>query len=153
MEKLEQQNKYYTPSIEEFCVGFEYRICDIETAHYSICVFQDGQSAQNLLDGDYGEVDVKHLSAEDIVELGFIQTKQYSNEVVFQKHVSDYEFIELTLHADEDYNITIEKWHQSKMVAKELPVDNNTWGNYIIFRGFVKNKSKLKEVLQMIGVL
>lgn len=152
---MNDENKYYYPQIEEFCVGFEYEFKVYRTDVWREFKFLINDDFDCLYDfeEELSRCRVKYLSAEDIVELGFIQTKQYSDEVVFQKHVSDYEFIELTLHIDEDYNITIEKWYQSKMITRVLPVETNTWDNYIIFRGTIKNKSKLKEVLQMIGVL
>ena len=145
-----EDSRYYTPTIEEFYVGFEYRICDIETAHYGMCIFQDGQSVQNLLDGDYGEVDVKYLDKEDIESLGFINTKQYSDEMVFQLHTSDYEFYELTWQFEDDSTIIIECWSQEKMVAKVLPKE--TWGHVDIFIGHVKNKSEFKKLLTQLGI-
>ena len=75
------ENKYYTPEIEEFCVGFEYesRIAGYDdewTKETTYAMFRDGWES-NIDDvlamykdgGD--EFRVKHLDSSDIESLGF----------------------------------------------------------------------------------
>lgn len=152
---MKEENKYYTPQIEEFCVGFEYEFKVYRTNVWREFKFLINDEFTCLYDfeEDLYRCRVKYLSAEDIVDLGFVKTKEYSDEIVFQKNISDYEFIELTFHLDDDYNITAEKWNQSKMAAKKLPINEVNWQSYIIFRGVIKNKHELQTILKQIRVL
>ena len=155
MEKLEQQNKYYQPQLEEFCVGFEFEFQDIEYAQWVSDIYKLNWTVEDSGIEDYldwGNVRVKYLDSQDIIDCGFINVKTYSDELLFQKNISAFEFIELTLHLDEDYNITIEKYCQSKLVNTVLEVAPDNHENYIIFRGTIKNKHELKTILKQIGV-
>ena len=41
MEKLESESKYYTPSIEEFHVGFEYELKGLDSTTYNCRMYGD----------------------------------------------------------------------------------------------------------------
>ena len=126
------KEQYYTPTIEEFHVGFEYRECDIETAQYVDCIFKDGQSAEVLLDGDYGEVDVKYLDKEDIEELGWEDLGS-----LWFKHKNGYK---------------LRKWkEQSLDIWEESLVDTDDDG--LIFRGNIKNKSELEKLMKQLSII
>lgn len=160
------ENKYYTPEIEEFCVGFEYEYLEKDF------VIRDGKRSYEytwnkqlcFIGENYGfdlgtiegcldsQVRVKYLDQEDIESLGFTKTKEYSDELLFQKHLSDYEFLELTfyLDIDDDINVSIDRFYQSKMVARRLPIGKETWELLTIFHGKIKNKSEFKKLLKQL---
>jgi hypothetical protein len=157
---VEKENKYYTPGIEEFCVGFEYEqliqgedcFKGFEPRVFTLEMFKG--FAENYKDIFYQNlIRVKYLDFQDIIDCGFVGVKTYSDELLFQRNISAFEFIELTLHLDEDYNITIEKYCQSKLITTVLEVTPDNYENYIIFRGTIKNKHELQTILKMIGVL
>ena len=91
----------------------------------------------------------KPITKEVIEGFGFVNTKQYSDELVFQKNISDYEFYELSL--QEDNRVIIEYWSQEKLVTKVLPKE--TWRCFNIFAGKINNPEELKFILTTIGVL
>ena len=139
-----ESNKYYQPKIEEFYVGFEYEIQDIETAQFGTCIFKDGESVENLLNGDYGEVCVKYLNREDIEEV--LNTKQLKGsdvELNFQLIINDKLFYEVD-YDTEDKKLVVEKW---------VGVFENTSNCYTLFKGKVVNKSELKKIMQMLNII
>lgn len=91
----------------------------------------------------------KPITKEIIEGFGFVNTKQYSDELVFQKNISDYEFYELSL--QEDNRVIIEYWSQEKLVTKVLPKE--TWGCFNIFAGEINNPEELGFILHSIGVI
>lgn len=132
-------SKYYTPNIEEFHVGFEYNV--IDRAGYHSVVLTDTMLSQNLIfatgqvnfyswvKGELGKgnIQVKYLDKEDIESLGFIQT--------------DFE----TYNKDGIEIIWWSKESKTNLIVMDHPE--------FLFKGEIKNKSELKKVLQMIGVL
>ena len=99
--KLEiiMKNKYYTPEIEEFHVGFEY-----ETSYLQAC----GTWSREVLEEDYvgyfhsiysgdavpTEFRVKYLDKDDIEDLGFKLIKGLSDPWTYRKSVGhNYYFI------------------------------------------------------------
>ena len=159
------ENKYYTPSIEEFHVGFEYELWEediCEDYSWKQHVFTLNDMAESLhhetkhhaggllsgLEEEY--IRVKYLDREDVESFGFTLVKEYSDELVFQINGGEYCFYELTLNID-DNKINIEQGCQSKMSAKKLPIEQ--WNYFNIFFGEIKNKSELQQVLKMIGVI
>lgn len=91
----------------------------------------------------------KPITKEVIEGFGFVNTKQYSDELVFQKNISDYEFYELSL--QEDNRVIIEYWSQEKLVTKVLPKE--TWGCFNIFAGEINNPEELGFILHSIRVI
>lgn len=123
-------SKYYKPNVEEFHVGFEYRLCCIETGKYINCVFKDGESAEVLLDGDYGNVDVKCLDVDDIEDLGYNKTPGQKNlkgaafGISFQGHAGN-------LYFRQDGSVKITQ-------------------HTVVFDAVVNNKSELKNILEIV---
>jgi len=59
---MTQENKYYTPQIEEFSVGFQFE--EMFNGSWRKRFFKDGESAEQYCDEEDGRV--KHLDREDI---------------------------------------------------------------------------------------
>ena len=124
-----EENKYYTPEIDEFYVGFEFEDSygDEEYAKNSIDKLNIEDVISSFLDKEV-DIRVKHLDKQDLIELGF------NPDPSCERY---YEFNEYQLYVDihPDFNITI---------YNDDPI--------IIFQGSIKNKSELIKVLKMLGI-
>ena len=149
-----EDNKYYTPKIEEFHVGFE---CEtyIHTSTignkegysnwYPIVFGKTNTKYESLVLGDIlhtVNINVKYLDKEDIESFGF-------------KHdpIRDYgDFRECyfkLLNDNEGYSLDyILKEH--KIIIKQHKMDKPL---IIIFRGIIKNKSELKVLLKQLEII
>jgi len=135
------ENKYYTPEIEEFHVGFEfeYRTKDNEPwLKYDDFRVGDICRMQNSIH----QYRVKHLDREDIESLGWRITDMHNIE--YDKNL-------MTVYETDTHIMTInnnpEKYDWFAVHSK------GDLGRIIIeTRIIIKNKSELKKVLKMIGV-
>lgn len=146
-------NKYYTPELEEFHVGFEYEaLVDYYKQEFEKFTIDDTDSLRSICSTwDRGEVEywrVKYLDREDIESLGW--DHDYNTEPIPNRE---------ELPVSEGYlfdkqNETGELWilyHFS---------DNIVWIEYIkdcggqgyLFKGTIKNKSELKKLLKQLGI-
>lgn len=162
---MEEKNKYYTPSIEEFHVGFEYEYFakpnhnidsnvpdeekiwiktndlnefgDIET--HGISYIEDYLKRNNC------PIRVKHLDKEDILSLGW--------ELIEENE----KWIEYKIYVDKDIH---------KIAPFHLKIYNYIFspGTIVIyysatvkfaerFLGIIKNKSELIKIMTMIGII
>jgi hypothetical protein len=123
------ENKYYTPEIEEFHVGFE---CDIQPEN--IESFQSHRwCAENYFDLEASrfKVRVKYLDREDIESFGF------------EKDSGDYDYVN-------DNQGQLEILHEDN---RGMMIDISTgYGACQEFYGRLKNKSELKKELKKIGL-
>ena len=122
-------DKYYTPSIEEFHVGFEYESTTSPTKEdwYKAVI----NNVDDLYDVfSYSNARVKHLDKEDIESLGF----EYQGDFDSWERYSSEKYLIATSGNDTDNFITIE-----------------TQGN-TLFIGTIKNKSELKVLLKQLGI-
>ena len=148
-------NKYYTPSIEEFHVGFEYEMKQtfgdgtVKTQEQfdntewtkDVCTagivyierMLHGKNAENGICG----IRAKHLDREDIESLGF-EIPQGGLDYIYKKVVGDIYYILIT---NPEYPTKI-----------EIRCSHPSWA-YGSFLGTIKNKSELKRVLTQIGVI
>ena len=127
-----QDNKYYTPELNEFRVGFEYQSKNnAKEEFYTYHVEKDFDSCvyQYLIDRQ--EVRVKRLNCDDIVECGFEYDK-YCN-----RYLKD-SIISVTL-INGIVHIKDRSWKDDDTVDDTL------------FIGTIKNKSELIMILKMIG--
>ena len=158
-----EEIKYYQPEIEEFHVGFECEIKNssgnvFEWEKFKIIGVDDAEISGNIMDWSFYDsstaikeetVRVKCLDQEDIESFGFILTKEYSDETVFQKQLDNYSFWEIGL--QEDGFTSVELFYQIKMVGKIQPKD--TWEHSMKFLGKIKNKSELKRLLKQLEII
>lgn len=138
------KNKYYTPALSEFHVGFEYELytdwdnrentLEWRNVIFDGSEFDPEQSFVYLFD-DKGikRTRVKHLDSEDLEDLEFAYYKKgffkstnvYKNDSGIEVWLMDNYFV----------NIYLGFSKESK-----------------VFSGQLQNKSELKQVLNMIGV-
>lgn len=176
---METEAKYYIPEIEEFRVGFEceyfnrhckkYIPITIDRSNYSID--DTGEYENDYLFSYRGEnkFRVKYLDSEDIESLGF--EKSLKNQWIgwndyYSGNISgEYGyFLYVTLHVPRLYNksnklednlfkIIVHRYYVSNEdettnIEEKLKQNESE----VIYKGVIKNKSELKQVLKMIGV-
>jgi len=130
------KSKYYTPTIEEFHVGFEFEFFDEDDRDWTEVRIESQESLCNWT-GMTIEKRVKYLDKEDIESLGFI-------------------YYEDTSIGDGD----IRWWDGFKQDSYEIRTCTE-WDGYntiitkhgrLIFEGTIKNKSELKILLKQINI-
>jgi len=129
-----EKEKYYTPTIEEFHVGFECEYNDPlkgswEKVIYTEDMFFGGKRGLTLL-----EKRVKYLDREDIESLGFKLDKNAS-----EKDLLNLEKDDIGITYKQDCFLIIYKFNRSK--------------ERIIFDGLIKNKSELKKLMYQLQTL
>lgn len=151
---------YYTPSIEEFHVGFEYEELEFTYTDKGWYTSKEQKWLTKIFKAtDYIEsyylaervkrslfttsIRVKYLDKEDIESLGFTYEKTYAglDEDFFEKLVlpnaySKYFYL--------DYN------YGKKYCRIYWSLDND--GDVTVFAGTINNKSELKRLLKQLGI-
>lgn len=143
-----EENKYYTPSIEEFHVGFEFQKWEVHDLYYQTLIMQDTTSLIFIKER-LQEIRVKYLDNKDIEELGFINwTVEWTDPAryYFTKSLSD-------------GSESIKKGIQLFFIFGSYNRDRVTIYNYvdnnkiILFDGVIKNKSELKVLLKQLQII
>lgn len=130
------ENKYYTPTIEEFRVGFEYESQDL--CLNGICWVKEkykGEELRTYLTDELErkEIRVKQLDREDIESLGLIYISEDEYRTVFS--IPNTEF-ELDLHKDRTIYIGNTETYEC---------------HKCLFDGKIKNKSELQVLLKQLS--
>lgn len=147
--KIVMENKYYTPEIEEFHVGFEY-----EAFHNKEWFFEEGGNqwvkskvslGTDILTLNYAIncdfVRVKYLDREDIESLGL----EYDNNAE-PIPARDYPHMLIpTAYAKEDWML----YHYE--YDSVIWIENYKEDSFY-FKGVIKNKSELKKLLKQLGI-
>ena len=136
-----EDNKYYTPTIEEFRVGFEFEVAVINLIgdnpiKWVKQVFDFNLvghfNCENLVTYSVPEVfRVKRLDCDDIIDCGFEYDKYHN------RYLKD-SIISITLN-NGIVHIKDRSWKDDDTVDDTL------------FIGTIKNKSELQMILKMIG--
>lgn len=128
------EDKYYTPSLEEFHVGFEYEEDDSEWSKRTFESYQDLE----ILNDDIieGNIRVKKLDREDIESFGFdnyVPPKEYNHSWNYKGSKEPKLYV----------------WFNN-----EFPVVR-IYGSFpaILFQGTIKNKSEFDKILKQTGVI
>lgn len=125
------ENKYYTPTLEEFHVGFEYQQKTISTKEWvDVNYTHLDKDTKYIIDEN--RIRVKHLDQEDIESCGFFLKKLY--------YYYKYEESGIRLDFFKGENVEIERFD----------LDTMEWR--YIFKGKPKNKSEFKRILKQIGI-
>jgi hypothetical protein len=141
------KNKYYTPEIEEFHVGFE---CEIQSSwgmqkgiypsilrEDTLTGFQlqkigETETLKKVISG----IRVKYLDKKDIESLGFSYYKTHPGMEQMEFDKGEYE---LTY----DPNFKGRQW---------LRINLEGEGGVTLFSGSIKNKSELKKLLKQLNI-
>ena len=137
-------DKYYTPELEEFHLGFEYEYKSFSywTKHsledFWICdndgCIEDYVPTQTTL----SLFRVKTLDKEDIESLGWKFIKQHPGTTNF-----DFEKEGYSLHFDPEFG---NKWNLGIYDGEDQDIEFN------YFSGYIKNKSELKKLLKQLQI-
>lgn len=145
MEELEQGNKYYTPTIDEFYVGFEYEFKTLKGWELRIFNSDDGGYYNNVCETKEGISDgnirVKYLDKEDIESFGF----EYLDDGKDVKKYTCYIKGEFVLY---DYNYYGDDNSEGIRIFKSNPKYSDP-----TFVGVIKNKSELKKLLNQLNII
>ncbi len=135
----EVHSKYYTPSIEEFHVGFEYeeKITDdskfekiIFSKYHKCCTWgYDNIDFEEAIKRN--RIRVKYLDKEDIESLGFIYDEESNNNFYTHKD------------RRETY---------LSFFPQQKRIEIGDQENYGSFAGTIKNKSELKKLLTQLNI-
>lgn len=140
------KNKYYTPTIDEFYVGFECEfknnmqsniwekeVCDVDT----ISIVYDYIEHESIDDKFEDAFRVKYLDKEDIESLGW--EGQKANSVYFKK--GKYRLVH---------------WLSDNEIGRDVSIyesyDGGTQEEALIRKAIIKNKSELKKLLKQLGI-
>jgi len=140
------ENKYYTPSIEEFYVGFEYEGREANSYEWNQLKFDaelDELESNPYINIEYllqdDNLRVKYLDKEDIENLGFKYEKHYT----FKKYINNkYNKTKTLIRIEYDWN------NHSNVLIEFYNQNNFTNGMSFI----IKNKSELKILLKQLGI-
>lgn len=132
------ENKYYTPTIEEFHVGFEYEMnYGYNEWSYEFTPYDFGTISDFIAED---KCRVKYLDREDIESLGFeLFDTTKKDEIYFRASDNLMTEQEIRLWVSKEFNYI------------EINDVKEKTGCEGLFRGKIKNKSELKKVLKMIG--
>ena len=127
------KNKYYTPKIEEFFVGFEFEtnyLYDVWESRVLSSSEADYFFNTYYADAVATEFRVKYLDKEDLENLGFRN---------YMKSVNDtYKLNDTVIRIKSDYILVFR--------YDEYTIDE------LLFKGVIKNKSELKKLLTQLGI-
>lgn len=147
------ESKYYTPTIEEFHIGFEYEYLDKEKWNSTIMEEFDESMTPGTIycneDGSLGKeaakvIRVKYLDKEDIESLGW----------EFNDNMSVLSTL-YYLYEKKGYDLSV--WYRKEgllLVIRKVnkSSDNIVVHSHTIFYGYIKNKSELKILLKQLGI-
>lgn len=135
--------KYYTPRIEEFHDGFEfeYNVYNEEIDEFTNMWEKSKFDSRSGLGHDMthflndGQVRVKYLDQEDIESLGWKYNNDYNEGKVFKKFTNDKYYV---------------LYFKDNII--EIDYLNNAFENGV-FKGTIKNKSELKNLLKQLQII
>jgi hypothetical protein len=138
------ENKYYTPGISEFHVGFDLELFNGENGQwgrYTIGDAKDICNFQECIYGEYENLRVKYLDEEDIESLGFV--RDWSKDFIIEAN-------DRTYRLSPYYNM---RGDVRETLVRIYIVDPKSHSSIDeIFRGDIKNKSELIKLLKQLGI-
>ena len=162
-----ENTKYYTPEIEEFCVGFEYEQ-KVKFGWYNSIFGElngeyigeyDNELSECYWEIRHNNIRVKYLDKTDIESFGFINIlttgTQRFKKYVNLKQLEDGEWFDYYLflslrYFDNTPHITIKKI-DIHTYEEEIEVNDNVKTEYL-FQGYVKNKHEFSKILKQLGI-
>ena len=136
-----EEDKYYTPSIEEFHIGFEYQYFNHfgkNAFKWATEIYKGYNPLNDLIKS--GTVRIKYLDKEDIESLDFISNSKNDGEFRGKKHIK--------LIGSKKETLCLSKCKNSQHIVIYVNAD---YGTDTYFQGVIKNKAELKRILNQIG--
>lgn len=155
-------NKYYTPTLDEFHVGFEYELLSTNNqwvketfhqSHFGLMVdTSDGGERlfEHCLKGYDVKIRVKYIDKVDIESLGW----KYNGRLFEINSVPKY--ATWTMLINENRKAQKEGMYISNNIAYDQLLitfyhPDNSRGEFV-FYGFIKNKSELRRLMKQLGI-
>lgn len=137
-------NKYYTPTLEEFHVGFRYEFT-INLHHPAEYVWEDMELGDNELTNiqfhiERGEIRVKYLDQDDLEELGW-ELDQCTGKDGCQYYI--------TRGFDTIASLVVGSRELSYIGEHCILIDAFKRGS---FEGSCKNYNEMKKLMQMLNI-
>lgn len=137
---MEEKHTYYTPTIEEFHVGFQYEEDFMSgDGDWRKVTFEVKDDDLWHIPGklEEGWIRVRHLCHEDIVGLGF-------NEIVPNHQWAGNLF---------GVTYVLTKSEETFQIIKGAGINAIIKGEYLVlFLGTIRNSSELKRIMKMVGI-
>ena len=145
-------DKYYTPEIKEFHVGFEYEVRVPEGKLWSKETFHLNKSHIDLIkyvniqdEFTHRAIRVKYLDKKDIEDLGFTETEDFADAY----HLQEIEVFKCR------HLIIVHVGWNNKILLKSANFIRDGSGNYkgftTHFNGKIKNKSELRDIVEKVS--
>lgn len=144
---MNNKEKYYKPSIEEFNIGFEYEKEEYQYYDLNICntywekeIFDIDDRLENTLeDLLFNKIRVKYLDREDIESLGWKQLFDSREHGEYKKELKNNRRCHIRVN--------------EKFIWIGLGTNGLDFERYdTVFKGTIKNKSELKVLLKQLGI-
>lgn len=136
-----EENKYYTPEIEEFRIGFEYEFYNPEKGWVKSNIDETSDLFIKSLELQENFIRVKYLDIEDIEELNFVKNSwSEEDQLLFEKG-----WFILTLIPSNNRLIITDK-------NRSVSSTDGKYYHYMLFDGNIKNKSELKVLIKQLGI-
>lgn len=145
--------RYYVPKLEEFHQGFEYEVYVPEKGIWSKEIFHLNDSHIDLVkyvniqdESTVRKIRVKHLHLQDMEEFNFHYDPNYTD-------LPELGFINEDTLESEDTQYLLFFDPLSHLVRIERIVNSSTSKDDYLFRGYLKNKTHLRDILKKLKIL
>jgi hypothetical protein len=141
--------KYYTPIIEEFCVGLEYEKYNTKTATYR----ENDFKPSNWHKFTYSSPDISFYKLECYIQAKEIRVKYLDREDIESfgwKYISETEYDTMFM-AYERNGYILTHSHRGIHIYKVKKLDSYTY-DYNFFIGKIKNKLEFKKLMNQLEI-
>jgi len=144
------ENKYYTPEISEFHIGFRYEAKNNETFEWEKVIQISGFAGSEHYDRDLinlanDQFRVKCLDKQDIEELGWEyvgESNYYKGDIRYRIKNKGNTWLWLNVARQGDYQILISSFDTGFSLE----------GDSFLFDGDIKNYNELKKLMLMLEI-
>lgn len=136
--------KYYTPAIDHFHIGFEYQWKNTDNFPFSDWmqgVVKDGKQIDDIFNSIY-DIRVKHIDRQDIESEGFCFNVNYAD-------YPEYGFLK----EDKSDTQYLLYWNvESSNIRIERIVNCGTGNDDYLFNGTIRNISEFRRLLKQLNI-
>lgn len=145
---------YYKPEIEEFCVGFEIQLQNIENAQWGeYTITENDRPSDFKVSGDLQDdrIRIKFLDREDIESLGWRVVKSgkcpFTGKEIYKFYINE----EIGFNTGTNWYLENEN-----ITLNRIKITIETYGSWSTSKDsinlLIKNKSELKKLMIQVGI-
>lgn len=134
-----EDNKYYTPEIEEFHVGFEYEIKECDDCDWVTESLASLKCLELFAKDNTSKYRVKCFDREDAESFGFVDEIFKSESITYLKKGK--------------YVLIIDKLIKNIFIGCDNPDQDEPKVYTTLFIGTIKNKSEFKRVIKQLNII